>query len=308
MTTNLILEKALAWAEAEVEVIPLARMANRPHPMLGSGWTRRSVGSTDSSIIKEWWANDPAANLGIVNDTGGLLIMDIDVKHGVDGMKSVMDLEAWAEEELPTGAWVSTPSGGKHIYYRTGRRNNPGTLNLPITGMLPGIDFPWQVASAPSGRELKVTDPMTGEIFSTIGEYIEQPASEMPRAPGWLLDLIKASGRGHGPMILAQSNQMREHSTLPPVTEFEERGFGFVTGSRNQDAFKLASKMFTLTSGDSSSVRFTMYTIWQATPQPPGDLFPWHECEKCISQAERYFNGGYDRDRAMALGIVGGVL
>lgn len=297
---NPLLEAAIQWAMAGVEVIPLARLSNRPHQMLGSGWSRRTVGSTSLAQIQEWWSTDPAANLGLVNDTGGLLIMDIDMKHGVDGMQSVAELEAWSEHELPQAAWVSTPSGGRHVYFRTGLA--AGTLALPILGLLPGIDFPWQVACPPSGRELRVADPQTGEVFSAIGEYKSNPADGIPMAPDWLMGVLRSDRTSMGP-LLSQERATRQENSLPPLAVWEADGFGIVTGSRNQDAFKLASKLFNQMDGDLEAVRLTMFTIWQKTRQPAGDVFSWYECEKCISQARRYWAGGVARDRELANGI-----
>ena len=299
--SNPLLATALSWASAGVEVIPLARLSNRPHQMLGSGWTRKTIGSTDPAQIKAWWESDPAANLGLINDTGGLLIMDIDMKHGVDGLRSVDDLEAWAGDQLPQSAWVATPSGGRHVYFRTGLP--PGSLALPVLGLLPGIDFPWQVAAPPSGREIRVADPQTGEVFSTIGEYVANPAESMPAAPGWLVGLLRQS-QTTGPIMLTQERALSHENSLPPLEVWKDRGFGFLTGSRNQDAFKLASKLFNQMAGDENAVRMTMYTIWQVTGQPAGNQFSWYECEKCISQAKRYWSGGNARDLELANGIL----
>ena len=274
--TNPLLETALQWAAAGVEVIPLKRLSNRPHAMLGKGWTRRTIGSTDPVQIKAWWAEDPAANLGLINDTSGLLIMDIDMKHGVDGLKSIDDLEAWAEERLPLGAYVNTPSGGLHAYFRTGLR--AGSLALPVLGLLPGIDFPWQVAAPPSGREINVPDPKTGEVFTTISEYTAHPSTSIPEAPHWLVSLLQQT-RSSGPLLITQERTMAQENSLPPLEVWQKEGFGFVTGSRNQDAFRLASKLFTQMAGDENAVRLTMYTIWQTTRQPAGDIFSWYECE-----------------------------
>ena len=298
---NPLLQQALKWASVGVQVIPLGRLSNRPHQMLGSGWSRRTVGSTDPLEIETWWTADPAANLGLVNDTGGLLIIDIDMKNGVDGLRSVDDLEAWAESELPATAWVNTPSGGRHIYLRTGLPN--GTLRLPRLGILPGIDIPWQVAAPPSGRQLHVVDSSTGEVFTTIGEYWAQPTDDIPEAPAWLLTLLSEDGLGGlgGPLMLSLAESERLAGSLPPLETWMDKGFGFFTGSRNQDAFKLASKLFNQMGGDENAVRLTMYSIWQQTPQPPvaTTAFPWFECEKCISQAHRYYDGGNSRDLAL---------
>ena len=63
---------------------PQEHGTNRPHRLiLGSWWGPKTgtVGSQDPEIIKDWWAQDPIANIGIVTAVSPLsrvLIIDID--------------------------------------------------------------------------------------------------------------------------------------------------------------------------------------------------------------------------------------
>lgn len=70
----------------------------------------------------------------------GLLVVDIDIKDGVDGFDT---LHRWEKEHgaLPETASVITASGGMHLYYHTDSyiHNNQGVRDA--SGMLTGIDI-----------------------------------------------------------------------------------------------------------------------------------------------------------------------
>lgn len=98
----------------------------RVHPVVGKipilqDWT--NAATTDPP--DEW------TEVGIATGRG-LVVIDLDVKHGVDG---VAVWSAWAEDHgVEWEPTVTTPSGGQHIYFRSDKplRNR--------TGMLPGVD------------------------------------------------------------------------------------------------------------------------------------------------------------------------
>ncbi|MGH7745816.1 MAG: bifunctional DNA primase/polymerase, partial [Candidatus Dormibacteria bacterium] len=70
--------------------------------------------TTDARIIAAWWAATPDANVAIACGASGLVVIDIDPRHGGD--------ETWsdlvAQHGEPTTLQVCTPSGGSHYYYR----------------------------------------------------------------------------------------------------------------------------------------------------------------------------------------------
>ena len=99
------------------------------------GW--RKSATTDLDQIARWWSTGALANIGIDCGSSGLVAIDLDVRNGVDGPA------AWEKlcGELGIPPWntamVSTPSGGRHLYYRAPNGSNLGNS----AGRLgPGID------------------------------------------------------------------------------------------------------------------------------------------------------------------------
>lgn len=84
--------------------------------------------TTDEATIRRWWARWPAANVGIATG-GGLVVLDVDPRHGGDA--SLAELEE-AHDWVRT-LTARTGSGGLHLYLAG---------DLPArAGMLPGLDL-----------------------------------------------------------------------------------------------------------------------------------------------------------------------
>lgn len=84
--------------------------------------------TTDLALIDEWWRRFPRAL--VCTPTGvasGLVVLDIDRKHGVNGFDT---LEAKGISALPDTPLVHTPHGGMHVYFR----RNPGFVIGSSTG------------------------------------------------------------------------------------------------------------------------------------------------------------------------------
>ncbi|MBW2718791.1 MAG: bifunctional DNA primase/polymerase [Deltaproteobacteria bacterium] len=123
---------ALDLAARGIFVFPLA--VNGKTPITLHGY---QDASTDPKRIEEMWQRCQDANIGIATGASGLVVIDIDVKHGVNGWKAFDDcLERLGELPGPT-RMASTPSGGAHIYFREPAgaeiRNSAGRLG-------PGLD------------------------------------------------------------------------------------------------------------------------------------------------------------------------
>ncbi len=72
--------------------------------------------TTDPVVVQGWTATYPGCNWGVHPGPAGLLVIDVDVKHGVGGDQRWRDLEAANGGHVPT-LTVRTPSGGWHFYY-----------------------------------------------------------------------------------------------------------------------------------------------------------------------------------------------
>jgi hypothetical protein len=283
-------------------IIPLERGRNIPHQrILGSGWSPKAgtVGSQDPEIIKAWWAQDPIANIGIVtavSPRSRVLVIDIDTKPGKpNGWESIFELMNEYQESLPETTSVTTPSGGRHLYYAMPEGEPP----VPFRpGWLPGVDIPWMVPVPPSAK-FQMPTPNLAEIHVYQWASIVEP---LPVAPAWLPADIRNRGKqpqGHirGAEIRNRAKQAQgpigegrsqSHSAaLPATEEFIARGLGWCTGSRDSDCFRLACRLWSQY-GDEATVVGLIFKAWERTP-PKGHPFTWADAYHKIKQAERYW-------------------
>jgi len=125
-------EGAALLADRGWAVIPLAERGKKP---LIKKWPERAT--KDPAQIAQWWEQWPKANIGVACGPSGLVVIDLDVKNGANGV------EAWewlcAQLDIPPwdAPMVETPSGGRHLYYSAPEgvtvRNSTARLG-------PGID------------------------------------------------------------------------------------------------------------------------------------------------------------------------
>lgn len=104
-------ESAQAYAGMGWGVFPLVRGEKRP--ATHNGFKSASV---DAGDIERWWGRGQRQNLAIATGNG-LLVVDVDVKSGIDGFASLKKLEAELGT-LPDTLTATTPSGGKHLFFR----------------------------------------------------------------------------------------------------------------------------------------------------------------------------------------------
>lgn len=82
----------------------------------------------DKDVARSWWEMTPDCNIGAVLGaaSGGIVAIDIDRKHGVDGYETMRDWEI-EHGDLPETVTCLTPTGGCHFYYRVDREVRPST-------------------------------------------------------------------------------------------------------------------------------------------------------------------------------------
>lgn len=118
--------------------------------------------TTNPSQVRQWWARDPRANIGI-RPPAGVIVLDIDPRHGGD-----VQLEHMTRfrGQLPETWTAHTGSGGFHMWYCVGE------LAADIRGKLcTGIDIKhhdngYVVAPPsihPNGHPYKWMTPPTGK-------------------------------------------------------------------------------------------------------------------------------------------------
>lgn len=121
------MEYALSYANQGYAVFPLR--PNGKDPLTEHGF---KDASRDPDVIQAWWVKWPEANVGIATGrVSGIVVLDVDRKHGVDGVVSA------AELDLPPTLVIKTPSGGYHLFYKA----PPGAIVPRRIGVKPGLDI-----------------------------------------------------------------------------------------------------------------------------------------------------------------------
>lgn len=132
-----MLKAALRYAALGWHVFPLSTTGDikRPHPCLGKEGGHLH-GTTDEEKIRGWWSRYPTAGIGVHCAASGLIVVDIDPRHG--GPVTLDKLTAeYGPLDSPVMAF--TGGGGEHRLFAApaGLRSAPGRLG-PAKG---GIDL-----------------------------------------------------------------------------------------------------------------------------------------------------------------------
>jgi hypothetical protein len=179
-----LVKYALDCASLGWNVFPLIRGDKKP--------LRRhsfKTSTTDATLIRECWHEEPKANVGIATGESGLVVIDLDVNKtheeppwpwnepGItDGADVFATIAAEHGEWFPIDTFtVATPSGGWHLYYTS---NEEIRNAAPLTGL-------WRVDVRAQGGY--VVAP--GSVLPN-GRYEVINPVEVSPLPGWLLDLV----------------------------------------------------------------------------------------------------------------------
>jgi hypothetical protein len=182
---NLLLCAALEYAAAGIPVFPCTEKV----PLI-KDW--RNAATTDPEFIATWWAKWPAANIAILTGKrSNLLVVDLDVKNGVNG------IDAYNSLGLPrTEIAALTPSGGGHAYFRwpgegysnTASRIAPGVDTrgeggyvLVPPSSIDGLPYLWGTSEMADrllrGEVPELPQPLRNRLDGTPGERRETAAS-----------------------------------------------------------------------------------------------------------------------------------
>lgn len=114
-----MLEKALELARAGFWIFPLKAGAKEP-PLIREFQTEAT---RDPARIKRWWTKWPDANIGVSTTRFGkdeaLVVVDVDCKEGREGDLTLQKLAVFEGLELDPTFTVTTPTGGRHLYFRS---------------------------------------------------------------------------------------------------------------------------------------------------------------------------------------------
>jgi hypothetical protein len=166
-----MLDYALHYARQGWPVLPL--QPGGKVPLTAAGY---KDASTDAGQITRWWEQWPTANVGFVTGTqSGVIVLDADVKNGVDGPAEVESLGIDQQTYK-----VDTPSGGYHLYFSA----PTDVVVRRHIGIRPGVDI--------LGEGGYVVAP-----GSVVGGATYLVANDAPiaRCPAELLDLIRPDKR-----------------------------------------------------------------------------------------------------------------
>jgi hypothetical protein len=163
-------------------VFPLVPQAGTPAL---KAWPE--LATTDRTQVEDWWTGGEYSGYGVGIACGpgsGIWVLDIDVKHGVNGFDTLRRLcsrHEYDPEDFTRTMGVATPSGGAHLYFRwtEGVRNSTGANNR----LGPGLDVRAErgLVRAPGWDGYQVI-PRGPEGIRRVG---------ITEAPAWLVELTR---------------------------------------------------------------------------------------------------------------------
>jgi hypothetical protein len=181
-----LVKYALHFASLGWNVFPLIRGDKRP--LRGHSF---KTSTTDATLIRKWWHEEPKANVGIATGESGLVVIDLNVNktheepplpwnepgitHGADVFTTIA---AEHGEWFPMDTFtVSTPNEGWHLYFASSEKIRNAA---PLKGL-------WHVdVRAQGGYAVAPGSVLPNGRYEVINPVEVRPL------PGWLFDLVKA--------------------------------------------------------------------------------------------------------------------
>jgi hypothetical protein len=205
--------------------------------------------TTDEQVIRRWWSEAEIANVGIATGKG-LLVLDIDAKHG--GLESLAQLEV-QHGPLPMTPTVATGGGSRHYYFRL----PDGVMVGNRAGVAAGIDV-----RSDGGY---VVAPPSLHASGQRYEWLVPPDKPLAEAPQWLLDMV--NGRIGTRCASATSDSMT--LTVQPATADLATHAGVGEGQRNATLCRLIGVH--LARGDDPEAIEPLALAWAERCSPPMD-------------------------------------
>jgi KaiC/GvpD/RAD55 family RecA-like ATPase len=267
---------AVALARRGFYVAPCARGAK--HPAF-SGW--QEAATRDGAQILAWWNGQHAgAPVAIVCDqfddpetgeTVHLVVLDLDRKDGKDGVRELDAITTHPIHggRLPKTLTVRTPSGGRHVIFKTRRKlRNPAPLlhEVPLPKCVPA-----------HGIDIRASGALVVGAGSKLpaGEYVIETDAPVAWAPAWLEDFVgdaEHRARARGAIATTPSGATLELDQLGAVRrarEYLERADPAIEG-RGGDAATIAVANAALDFGVSEAVALDLLAEhWNPRCSPP---------------------------------------
>ena len=213
-------------------------------------------GSSDLLKIYKWWEGSPTSNIGLVTgEANNLVVVDVDVKDGAPGLKSLSELEA--ECGKFDTLTVNTPSGGLHYYfsYPQGR-----SINCSANKIKPGVDI-----RANGGHVVAPGSVIDGNYY----EFVDKN-KQVAELPPKLLELLTSTKTVRDP-----------HS--PSTLSTEDVIDGVAQGGRNDAVFRLACTLRRKNMSYDVAKNQVIVAARNCTPSLPDS-----EAIKCLDSAWKY--------------------
>ncbi len=176
-----MLRAALAYAGMGFAVFPCASRGKAPLTAHGV-----KDATKDLEVIRALWGAHPGANVGIATGAiSGIVVLDIDPRHGGDDTLETLQAQNGKLPETPT---VLTGGGGLHFYFR-----HPGVVVPNNAGKVgQGIDVRGNGGYVIAPRSVHESgNRYLWEVSSRINEV---PLGELP---AWILKLMSAAESGN---------------------------------------------------------------------------------------------------------------
>jgi RecA-family ATPase len=165
--TNHFLNAAIWYAAQGWKVFPC--VPNTKIPLVGKGGHHNATDDIDT--IRNWWAANPNANIGINLKASGLVAVDPDL------YKPECQWNNYAPYvDLPDTLMQSTPSGGLHYVYKASESDSFAKVLEGVKGV--DIKHNGYIMLAPS----QFINPDTGEC----GQYFWQNDNAPAPVPDWV--------------------------------------------------------------------------------------------------------------------------
>jgi hypothetical protein len=196
--------------------------------------------TVDLGTIREWWQREPDANVAIATGASGLVVVDVDPRHGGD--ESLARLEQFIGSSLST-ALVETGGGGRHFIFKapadsqvTNRNPIPGYEGIDVRADGGYIIGPGSRHA--SGRRYRWRDDIApGPLPPRLRDLLSSGAKPAPRNAAH--DGVVREGQRHSTLVRMAGTMRRAGFTAaaieaalleqntsldPPLDECEVRG------------------------------------------------------------------------------------
>lgn len=223
---------AFACAVLGFQVFPLVAGTKRPAI---TGW--QAAATTSLEQLEYWYSGEfQDASVGIATGEGSdLFVLDIDVKQGIDGFKTLAELvlqHPLDTHHLQSTLTVATPSGGAHLYFRWPKEggivNSSGEVGegLDVRGLGGLVHAPgW------GGYQIVPRNGVRGVHIAAAPDWLVELCRKQPRGEAFAARDGSAEGPNGGGHVLGTERTLEALGTAPRGTR---------NNALNRAAFRLA--------------------------------------------------------------------